>query len=348
MFKRYFINRRKVRWIAIILFFYLHVVYILKYHLYFNWEKAAFNVSSSPLWKLISVCHTEKEFNAPLLLERIQQINEDQEIQNQDIFGPFPNDASSLVIVVQVHDRIHYLRHLIKSLGISSGINSTLLIFSHDYWDDDINDLIKSIQFANVLQIFYPFSIQTHKQSFPGDSPNDCPIGATVDEAKKMRCTNANWPDWQGHYRQAKYSQIKHHWWWKANRIFNDLRVTKNYNGLVLFLEEDHYLTDDFLSVLNLMSHGTPDDILEFDILSLGMYVKSKKPKHDYQRLGLAYWHTKLNMGMALDRKAWKKIESCCDAFCKFDDYNWDWSLLHVSISCLKTQLRVMFPLGNQ
>ena len=54
-------------------------------------------------------------------------------------------------------------------------INRTLLIFSHDYWDDQLNELVESIHFANTLQIFYPYSIQTHIDTFPGDSPNDCP-----------------------------------------------------------------------------------------------------------------------------------------------------------------------------
>ena len=46
-----------------------------------------------------------------------------------------------------------------------------------------------------------------------------------------MNCFNAEWPDLYGHYREAKFTQIKHHWWWKANRVFNQLKATKHYNG---------------------------------------------------------------------------------------------------------------------
>ena len=46
-----------------------------------------------------------------------------------------------------------------------------------------------------------------------------------------MKCTNAEWPDLYGHYREAKFTQTKHHWWWKANRIFNELRSTRAYDG---------------------------------------------------------------------------------------------------------------------
>jgi hypothetical protein len=42
---------------------------------------------------------------------------------------------------------------------------------------------------------------------------------------------NADWPDLYGHYREAKFTQTKHHWWWKANRVFDQLKATKRYNG---------------------------------------------------------------------------------------------------------------------
>ena len=45
------------------------------------------------------------------------------------------------------------------------------------------------------------------------------------------RCNNAEHPDLYGHYREAKFTQTKHHWWWKANRVFNELEVTRNYTG---------------------------------------------------------------------------------------------------------------------
>ena len=68
------------------------------------------------------------------------------------------------------------------SLSEASNINKTLIIFSHDVWDDAINDLVNSVNFAKTMQIFYPFSIQTHPNDFPGDSPNDCPRNATKEK----------------------------------------------------------------------------------------------------------------------------------------------------------------------
>ena len=60
---------------------------------------------------------------------------------------------------------------------------------------------------------------------------NDCSSKVSTKEAKTRKCINAEWPDSYGHYRQAEVTQIKHHWWWKANRIFNELRATMYYNG---------------------------------------------------------------------------------------------------------------------
>ena len=95
-----------------------------------------------------------------------------------------------------VCSQIYYFRHLIKSLSLAAGIDQTLLIFSHDVWDEELNYLVRcssvlatwiilmtnlffrSIDFTEVLQIFYPFSLQTHTHTFPGESAKDCPRDA--------------------------------------------------------------------------------------------------------------------------------------------------------------------------
>ena len=37
--------------------------------------------------------------------------------------------------------------------------------------------------------------------------------------AREIGCNNAATPDMFGHYRQAKFTMIKHHWWWKVRRL---------------------------------------------------------------------------------------------------------------------------------
>lgn len=104
---------------------------------------------------------------------RIRRYNAEQRVLNEDLFGPLQADA--LVIVIQVHTRLIYLRHLIVSLAQAKDIDQVLLVFSHDYYDEEINELVQAVDFCKVMQIFYPFSIQTHPDTFPGESPEDCP-----------------------------------------------------------------------------------------------------------------------------------------------------------------------------
>jgi len=98
-----------------------------------------------------------------------------------------------------------------------------------------------------------------------------------------------------GHYREAAFTQTKHHWWWKANRVFDQLDVTRHhtglacyfhtvlctryleyfFTGLVVFLEEDHYVAEDFLYLLDLMEKKSSELCPKCNILSLGTYLKT-------------------------------------------------------------------------
>ena len=70
------------------------------------------------------------------ILERIDMINTEQSVKNEDIFGAVDNNNTLAVIVVQVHDRLQYLRQLIISF---SQVGLSLIAF-----DQNI-DLLDSI-----------------------------------------------------------------------------------------------------------------------------------------------------------------------------------------------------------
>ncbi|XP_058062152.1 alpha-1,6-mannosyl-glycoprotein 2-beta-N-acetylglucosaminyltransferase isoform X3 [Anopheles bellator] len=283
--------------------------------------------------------------NISEILRMIHRYNELQTVLNEDIYGPLQND--SVIIVVQVHKRITYLRHLIVSLAQARDISRTLLVFSHDHYDDDINDLVQSIDFCKVMQIFYPFSIQTHPSEFPGADPGDCPRDIKKEQALLRKCNNALHPDLYGHYREAKFTQTKHHWWWKANRVFDQLEVTKYHTGMVVFLEEDHYVAEDFLYILELMFRKSQDLCPKCNILSLGTYLKTFNYYTYNKKVEVTPWvSSKHNMGMAFNRTTWYEVVRCGRHFCEYDDYNWDWSLQHVSQQCLKQKLHVMVVKG--
>ncbi|XP_013163391.1 PREDICTED: uncharacterized protein LOC106114661 isoform X2 [Papilio xuthus] len=282
--------------------------------------------------KNITVNSTEKANpkNVSDIRRAIHRYNEAQTIYNEDIFGPVQNDT--IIIAIQVHTRLTYLRHLIVSLAQARDIDKTLLVFSHDYYDEEINSLVRSIDFTKVMQIFYPFSIQTHPNEFPGVDPNDCPRDVRLEQAIKLKCNNAHHPDLHGHYREAKYTQTKHHWWWKANRIFNQLQCTAGHTGMVVFLEEDHYVAEDFIHMLHLLRSTADRSCPHCEMLCLGTYLKTYQYHTNGDKVEITPWHSSMhNMGMVFNRTVWNNIMELQEQFCAYDDYNWDYSLLHLS-----------------
>lgn len=219
----------------------------------------------------------------------IGNINNAQVILNEDLYGPTSND--SIVIVVQVHKRVTYLRHLILSLSQARDISKSLIIFSHDFYDEEINELVQSIDFCKVMQIFYPFSIQTHPHQFPGTDPRDCQRDMTKEQALAANCQNAYYHDLYGHYREAVFTQMKHHWWWKLNRIFDQLEVTRHHMGLLLLLEEDYYVAPDFLHVLSQLQRFSRKRCSYCNILSLGTYDETIE-RDNYYQVEISPWVT--------------------------------------------------------
>lgn len=85
----------------------------------------------------------------------IWEKNREQLIRNLDRFDLVVSE-STIVIVVQVHNRPAYLRHLVRSLSRARNIEKTLVIFSHDFYSDELNKIVTSIDFCPVRfsQIF--------------------------------------------------------------------------------------------------------------------------------------------------------------------------------------------------
>ena len=65
--------------------------------------------------------------------------------------------------------------------------------------------------------------------------------------------------------------------------------------GMVLFLEEDHYVSDDFLHVLHLVDAERTSRYPNCDIICLGTYLKSYNYKRDQKTVSLSTNH--LNIG---------------------------------------------------
>ncbi|XP_060074336.1 alpha-1,6-mannosyl-glycoprotein 2-beta-N-acetylglucosaminyltransferase-like [Ylistrum balloti] len=283
-----------------------------------------------------------EESNLTQIRLEVDRANREQFIHNLNKFG-LKLKSDSVVIVVQVHDRSQYLQILIDSLRKVNQIKDSLLIFSHDVYSDELNRIVRSVDFCPVMQIYFPVTLQLHPKEFPGQDPNDCPRDVKKEEALKKKCNNAAFPDKYGHYREPKYCQTKHHWLWKLDRVFDKLEVMKNYTGHVLLLEEDYYVAPDIITVIQMMNNLKKRDCKECRMLTAGNYDKTQSFVVNSGKVELAtFISSRHNMGMTFARDLWNEIKKCAKEFCDFDDYNWDWTLQHLSMKCIANKVQVM------
>lgn len=82
----------------------------------------------------------------------VQRKNHEQLLLNSHLFS---SQTTRYVLLVQVHTRVVYLKKFIEMLKNVERINQTLLIFSHDFIDPEINILVENITFVPVKEIVF-------------------------------------------------------------------------------------------------------------------------------------------------------------------------------------------------
>ncbi|XP_066562157.1 alpha-1,6-mannosyl-glycoprotein 2-beta-N-acetylglucosaminyltransferase [Amia ocellicauda] len=298
------------------------------------------HVGERGLFTAPSITQHKFQYESVFLMKKsVYESNFRQFIRNGDRFPADPE----LVLVVQVHNRPAYLKLLVDSLKKSSEVHNILLIFSHDYFSQEISDIVQDITFCKVLQIYFPYSLQLYTSEFPGQDPKDCPRDISREDAKKKGCINADFPDSYNHYREASFTQTKHHWWWKLHFVWERVRALQGYSGYALFLEEDNYLLPDFFRFFKHMGELKQKDCPDCDILALGNHESHLTFRDQTNKLETSTWlSTKHNIGMGISKDLYYKLMGCNNEFCTYDDYNWDWTLQHLSGTCMSKPLKVM------
>jgi len=106
------------------------------------------NEKSDPIALLDELPSISGPDSLELLQRTLVKANKAQIIHNQDKFPPLDKDG--LVLIVQVHKREGYLKQLLESLKVAKGIEKVLLVISHDYYYDEMNKLVHSVDFCQV------------------------------------------------------------------------------------------------------------------------------------------------------------------------------------------------------
>lgn len=242
----------------------------------------------------------------------IKQINLNQKIFNEHLQESV---EPKYIIVIQVHANVYYFKQLLASLKSAYAISEALLIFSHDVYDHEVNKAVHSVNFAKYMQIFYPYSIQLHPNVFPGYER----------EPQKGKSTE------RPVTRDPVVAQMKHHWWWQVNQVFKHLNVTKKLRRPILFLEEDNYVTIDFLIVFNILNNVRMIECPTCEMISLGAHKPYYDLYKEFALITLEMWEAKTpNIGIAIDRFTWRAMRNYSKDFCTFNDPDWGNSLKHI------------------
>nr|CAB3263805.1 alpha-1,6-mannosyl-glycoprotein 2-beta-N-acetylglucosaminyltransferase-like [Phallusia mammillata] len=263
-----------------------------------------------------------------------------QDFHNTEKYGKHTQD--SIIIVVQVHDRVDFFEQLLDSLKNARGIEKATLVLSMDKFTRQNEEAIKKIDFCRYINIFFPYSMQFYPKSFPGEDPNDCQRDWSKAEALKRNCNNAEYPDLYGHYREVKFVQIKHHWMWKLHMAFSGIRAFAGNTAPVLLLEEDYYVAPDVLFSLTAALEIKEQRCSKCQTISLGNY-NPPNYSNEGNHLEIKSWTSSShNMGMVITRAFYNKLVDCTDKMCDYDDYNWDWSLQAAASTCIADGLKTM------
>jgi alpha-1,6-mannosyl-glycoprotein beta-1,2-N-acetylglucosaminyltransferase len=199
-------------------------------------------------------------------------------------------------------------------------------------------------EFSHLIEIFHPFSCLEHPDSFPGNDEklNEGYAGDTF-----------------GNPRSGTVTCCRHHFTWMIKTVFDMefpglLLDDKNKTvDAFLFLEEDYVVSPTIyktvLSGLRLYHELSKDDDEGSGYFGVTLDDGGVPPKqnndgdeNDFPEEG---WEMKrfTSGPMVLTRDIWKKFQQNAIEYCTYDDYNWDWAIVHLMDKGLLPS-RVLYP----
>lgn len=107
------------------------------------------NINLSPQAETIKRLNRTVVQGIAKLREFVRSANAAEFIRNKEKFGS-KFSQNSVVIIVQIHDRVDYFSRLLKSLSRAKGIEDALLIISSDFYTEEVNKHVDSIDFCRV------------------------------------------------------------------------------------------------------------------------------------------------------------------------------------------------------
>ena len=192
-------------------------------------------------------------------------------------------------IVLYVHNRPNYFRQVLDHLRAVTGIKRALLVVSFDGLFGAMLEVAKSIDFCRVR-----FLVHTSRQTFA---------------------------------HMSSLVAIKEHWWWLVEQVFTVVPEMRRRDGYVLFLEEDHILSADALTVVSALT----DYIKGGGCSSCwGVSLRFGCSEPDASdATGVCLADGFVNTGYAFNRSLFDTLQRHNDSFWAFSE-GWDFTIFHL------------------
>ena len=254
----------------------------------------------------------------------------------QAVFGRKSHDeysgAAKVPFVFMVHKRLEYMEKAIESLRNSDFPKSQVpIIVSHDGRVPEMMQYVESLKSEfHVIQLFHDHACYDHPHAFPG---NDTSLNTGYKG------------DTFGNKREAWVTCAKHHFTWLLKTVFEDLRIPRegsdtdevsSESELVdtfMFLEEDYVVGPTIYSALieGLKLTQQYESKSDGGFLGVGLDPTHGGSKFEPSTKSDEWFVEAFHSGpMTLNRNVYQKLRDHASEYCRFDDYNWDWSLVHV------------------
>jgi alpha-1,6-mannosyl-glycoprotein beta-1,2-N-acetylglucosaminyltransferase len=229
-------------------------------------------------------------------------------------------NSTVVPFVFMVYDRIDYFRKAIASLRRSDfPVHRVPLVISHDGHVPAMMGYVETLKGEfRVVQLFHPHACYDHPDSFPGNDPalNE---GFAGDRFR--------------HPRVAEVTCCKHHFAWLLKTVFT-MEFDDDTIDHFLFLEEDYVVAPTTYGALiaGLNVAAEFDRNVTGGLFGVGLDPTEaghfREPLHV---AGDAWFAKGFRSGpMTMSRSVFRRLRLHAAHFCRFDDYNWDWSLVHL------------------
>ena len=233
---------------------------------------------------------------------------------------PYTATAIKIPFVYMVYKRVDYLKKAIESLRRSDFPKTRVpIIISHDGHVPEVVQYVESLKSEfNVIQLFHPFSCYEHPDTFPGEDP---------------KLNNQFRGDAFGNARTAWITCCKHHFTWMIKQVFDELTIENDDGSTVdtfLFLEEDYVVAPTIYTavVAGLSVISQYGDTF----FGVGLDPSQGNTRNEPYGLPANTWFadTFRSGPMTMSRSIFTRLQENAVHFCRFDDYNWDWSMVHL------------------